>query len=125
VPDFPLPVVGFENGAECPVYPVCQDTELGDPAPFSVVARTQIPLLPAWAITIHKSQGMTLEKVVVNLDHSFEPQMAYVALSRARSLNGLKVVSSVSLEVLQERGMLGGGGLAVRTFMQGTFGLQD
>ena len=125
VPDFPLPVVEFENGAECPVYPVCQDTELGDPAPFSVVARTQIPLLPAWAITIHKSQGMTLEKVVVNLDHSFEPQMAYVALSRARSLNGLKVVSSVSLEVLQERGMLGGGGLAVRTFMQGTFGLQD
>ncbi|KAM0698007.1 hypothetical protein Q7P36_002861 [Cladosporium allicinum] len=124
VPDFPLPVVEFENGAECPVYPVCQDTELGDPAPFSVVARTQIPLLPAWAITIHKSQGMTLEKVVVNLDHSFEPQMAYVALSRARSLNELKVVSGVGLEVLQERGMLGGGGLAVRTFMQGTFGLQ-
>jgi ATP-dependent DNA helicase PIF1 len=70
-------------------------------------------------------QGMTLEKVVVNLDHSFEPQMAYVALSRARSLNGLKVVSGVGLEALQEQGMLGGGGLAVRTFMQGTFGLQD
>lgn len=122
VPDFPLPIVEFENGKECPVYPVCQDTELGDPAPFSVVARTQIPLLPAWAITIHKSQGMTLEKVVVNLDQTFEPQQAYVALSRARGLHGLKVVSKVGLEALQERGLLGGGGLAVRTFMDQTFG---
>ena len=122
VPDFPLPVVEFENGNERPVYPVCQDTELGDPAPFSVVARTQIPLLPAWAITIHKSQGMTLEKVVVNLDRIFEPQQAYVALSRARSMDGLKVVSDVGLEALQERRPLGGGGLAVRTFMERTFG---
>jgi ATP-dependent DNA helicase PIF1 len=118
MPDFPLPLVEFENGVECPMYPVCQDTELGDPAPFSVVVRTQTPLLPAWAITIHKSQGMTLEKVVVNLDDIFEPQMAYVALSRVRSPNGLKVVSDVGLEGLQERGRLGGGGLAVRTFME-------
>ena len=123
-PDFPLPIVEFENGERCPVYPVCQDTELGDPPPFSVVARTQIPLLPAWAITIHKSQGMTLEKVVVNLDHIFEPQMAYVALSRARSLQGLKVVSDVGLEALQERGSLGGGSLVVRGFMEGIFGVQ-
>jgi hypothetical protein len=68
---------------------------------------------------------MALEKVVVNLDHSFEPQIAYVALSRARSLNELKAVSGVGLETLQERGILGGGGLAMRTCMQGTFGLQD
>jgi ATP-dependent DNA helicase PIF1 len=124
-PDFPLPIVEFENGEQCPVYPVCQDTELGDPPPFSVVARTQIPLLPAWAITIHKSQGMTLEKVVVNLDHIFEPQMAYVALSRARSLKGLKVVSRVGLQALQERGILGGGSLVVRTFMEETFGRSE
>ena len=68
---------------ERPVYPVCQNTERGDPAPFSVIARTQIPLLPAWTITIRKSQGMTLEKVVVNLDRSFQPQMAYMVLPRA------------------------------------------
>jgi ATP-dependent DNA helicase PIF1 len=85
---------------QCPVYPAYQDTELGDPPPFSVVARTQILLLPAWAITIHKSQGIMLERVVVNLDHIFEPQMAYVALSRARSLKGLRVVSRVGLEAL-------------------------
>jgi ATP-dependent DNA helicase PIF1 len=115
---FLLPVVRFENDVQQIVYPVCQDTELGDPPPFSVVARTQIPLLPAWAITIHKSQGMTLEKAVVNVEHIFEPQMAYVALSRVRSLEGLKVVSNVSLETLQERGRLGRGDEAVRAFMQ-------
>jgi ATP-dependent DNA helicase PIF1 len=118
-PEFPLPVVRFENGLQRVVYPVCQDTELGDPPPFSVVARTQIPLLPAWAITIHKSQGMTLERAVVNLDHIFEPQMAYVALSRARSLKGLKVVSRVGLDMLQERGMLGGSSRVVKAFMEG------
>lgn len=68
---------------------------------------------------------MALEKVVVNLDHSFEPQMTYVALSRARSLNELKAVSGVNLETLQECGILGSGGLAMRTCMQGTLGLQD
>jgi ATP-dependent DNA helicase PIF1 len=118
---FLLPVVRFENNVQQIVYPVCQDTELGDPPPFSVVARTQIPLLPAWAITIHKSQGMTLEKAVVNVEHIFEPQMAYVALSRVRSLEGLKVVSNVSLETLQERGRLGRGDEAVRAFMQEQF----
>ena len=123
-PGFPLPVVRFENGVQRVVYPVCQDTELGDPPPFSVVARTQIPLLPAWAITIHKSQGMTLEKAVVNLEHTFEPQMAYVALSRARSLNGLKVVSGLGLQGLQERGRLGFGSGAVRAFMEERFGRQ-
>lgn len=120
--DFPLPVVRFENNVQRVVYPVCQDTELGDPPPFSVVARTQMPLLPAWAITIHKSQGMTLEKAIVNLESIFEPQMAYVALSRVRNLKGLRVVSDVSLDMLQERGRLGGGNDAVRAFMTERFG---
>jgi ATP-dependent DNA helicase PIF1 len=119
---FLLPVVQFENGVRRAIYPVCQDTELGDPPPFSVIARTQIPLLPAWAITIHKSQGMTLERVVINLDQIFEPQMAYVALSRARSLQGLKVVSRVGVGGLQERGRLGGGNTVVRGFMEAQFG---
>lgn len=122
---FPLPVVRFENNVQRVVYPVCQDTELGDPPPFSVVARTQIPLLPAWAITIHKSQGMTLEKAVVSLEHVFEPQMAYVGLSRARSLKGLRVVSDVGLGVLQEQGRLGGGNTTVRRFMEEQFGREQ
>jgi len=69
-----------------------------------------------------KSQGMALEKVVVNLDHGFEPQMAYMVLSRTHSLEELYIVSGIDFETPQERGLLGGGGLAVKTFMERTFG---
>ena len=53
---------------------------------------SQYPLRLAWAITVHKSQGMSLSAAKIDLSRSFEPGMGYVALSRVRSLDGIKLM---------------------------------
>lgn len=85
------PVVRFHNGITRTVYAECSVSTLGDNEPFSTICRTQIPLAPAWAMTVHKSQSLTLDRVIVNLDRAFEEGQVYVALSRATGLEGLKI----------------------------------
>lgn len=53
----------------------------------------QIPLVPAWAITVHKSQGLTLDKISCDLSSAFSPSQVYVALSRVRNLSGIFIRS--------------------------------
>jgi hypothetical protein len=56
---------------------------------------SQIPLRLAWAITIHKSQGLTFEKAIIDAEDSFAHGQTYVALSRCKSLEGIVLKTSI------------------------------
>lgn len=87
--DWGYPVVATFNGQRISASPETWSVEENG----KVLAKiTQVPLRLAWAITIHKSQGMTLDAAEINLAEAFEKGMGYVALSRVRSLNGIKLI---------------------------------
>jgi ATP-dependent exoDNAse (exonuclease V) alpha subunit len=81
-----LPLVELANGREIKVEPHSWTLE-EDGRKRAEVA--QLPLRLAWAITIHKSQGMSLDAAEIDLSRSFTPGMGYVALSRVRSMGGV------------------------------------
>eukprot|EP00041_Stephanoeca_diplocostata_P006447 m.85795 g.85795 ORF g.85795 m.85795 type:complete len:1075 (-) comp16365_c0_seq5:234-3458(-) len=86
-----VPIVSFSNGETISVGPEMWEMKRDQ----SVAWRHQIPLRHAWAITIHKSQGMSIDRVQVALGNAFAKGQAYVALSRCTSLEGLELTSFV------------------------------
>ena len=85
-----LPLVRFNSGEEVVVAPVKVDVMGRSQV---VGSRTQVPLTLAWALTVHRVQGMTLPHAVISLDKSFfEYGQAYVALSRVRRAKDLRLV---------------------------------
>ncbi|MGE6475249.1 AAA family ATPase [Psychrobacter sp. NPDC078631] len=85
-----MPVVRLNSGREVIAEPeewIIED-ETGD----VLASYLQVPLCLAWAITIHKSQGMTLDAAEIDLSRTFELGQGYVALSRLKSLSGLQLL---------------------------------
>ncbi len=84
--DDDTPVVQLMNGKKIDVEP--HSWSLNEDGKIRAEI-SQLPLRLAWAITIHKSQGMSLDAAEIDLSKAFTPGMGYVALSRVRSLDGL------------------------------------
>lgn len=85
-PGTDYPVVEFLNGKIVTMVPDTWELRDGDKKRASI---SQVPLRLAWAITVHKSQGMTLDAARIDLRKAFVPGMGYVALSRVKNLDNL------------------------------------
>lgn len=85
-PGTEYPIVEFHSGRTVIMVPESWELRDGDKKRASI---SQIPLRLAWAITVHKSQGMTLDAARIDLRKAFVPGMGYVALSRVKNIENL------------------------------------
>ncbi len=96
----PYPFVRFELSTGKTILRHCvpekftveEVAKAGDVHVVRTATRRQVPLVLAWAVSIHKSQGLSFHHVVTDIRHCFEAGQVYVALSRATAPEGLQVV---------------------------------
>lgn len=95
------PIVEFRSGKVVTIKPESWELRDGDKKRASL---SQIPLRLAWAITVHKSQGMTLDAARIDLRRAFVEGMGYVALSRVRRLDNLSLlgINRMALRISEE-----------------------
>ncbi len=95
------PIVEFRNGRVVTMVPDTWELRDGDKKRASII---QIPLRLAWAITVHKSQGMTLDAAKMDLSKAFVEGMGYVALSRVKNLENLYLagINRMALRVSED-----------------------
>jgi len=94
------PLIRFENGVERLIVPVKFDKEESHTL---LASRVQVPLVLAYALTVHRAQGMTLESIYVHIPSMFATGHLYVALSRVRTLEGLFIDPDFNPIMLRSR----------------------
>ncbi|MNQ06390.1 ATP-dependent RecD-like DNA helicase [compost metagenome] len=106
-PTTEYPVVKFRSGRTVSMVPDTWELRDGDKKRAGI---TQIPLRLAWAITVHKSQGMTLDAARIDLRKAFVPGMGYVALSRVKNLHNLYLhgINRTALQVSEDAQIIDG-----------------
>jgi len=104
-----IPIVRFDNGEERAIHYEKFLKEQHNPKTKrmdKIVEVSQIPLIHAYALTIHKSQGLTLEKAKVDLQGSFETGQAYTAVSRVKEWKNLQVINYQSRFIITNESMV-------------------
>jgi hypothetical protein len=96
------PCPGFPNGIPIvPITPLKTSFEING----KVMSRTQLPLRLAWAVTVHKSQGLMLGRIKLGLGkREFSTGLTFVALSRVKTLDGIMIVDHIDYSRVQKLG---------------------
>lgn len=90
---YPMVRFTMPDGTTRDMLCVPEQWKVESPRGEILASRQQVPLILAWALSIHKAQGQTLARVKVNLSRTFEKGQAYVAISRAVNKEGLQVLN--------------------------------
>jgi len=99
-PDPKFPIVKFVNGREEVILPEYFSAEISG---IGRCVRYQLPLKLAWAMTIHKCQGLTLDKASISLSGIFASGQAYVAISRVRSIDSMQLLALSKQSLIVDR----------------------